>query len=287
MQDRKGKPMENEKIGARIEDIPEQENVILSQDGFDLNLDVVEKDGEGSRTCSERLFASHAALLDKVAELEKEIKNLTLKNESKFDAGYKSCYGNLRSKMDQLEERNNNLQNRIAELEKQIALSNAVVKQSSMAKNFESMQDKIADLEKQNAEFQARLAEFEPVVMDTRDEALDKLANRLMDLWTTGHTIEPMCDNGKRLKFKYENGGICGFERFPYAAPREPQPDDIYHVWDNEREVEEGKMRRLRRFDINGVFVGTDKHTWNFNKPTGYRWDTENQKIVPIRTSKK
>jgi hypothetical protein len=54
-------------------------------------------------------------------------------------------------------------------------------------------------------------------------------------------------------------------------------------VWDDaDSEKEDGILRRLSEINEDGTFTDSDEIYWENYRPTGYRWDTETQSIVPI-----
>jgi hypothetical protein len=69
-------------------------------------------------------------------------------------------------------------------------------------------------------------------------------------------------------------------QNFNYHTPREPQVDDLHTAWD--RDELNPVFRRFAGFSDDGRFLDNAGAVWNHHKPTGFRWDSETQTIVPI-----
>ena len=218
-------------------------------------------------------------MLPKIAELEKEInalRRVVIDRESDFsklESEKEKQIAEFEKAMQWERDRANDnimvveeFRHKIADLEKQLSF------ESGLARNSISCRDKqIAELEKQ-------LADKKQKRVDTEDEAWNKACNEARRINRSGNVVRIDDDKGV---FKVSIGGLDE-KRFPYAVPREPQPDDLYHVWDNESEKAHGYLRRFKRIKKTGAFVDSHGMYWNNNKPTGYRWDTETESIQPI-----
>ena len=177
----KGKQMKNGKIGARIEDIPERENVILSNNAF-YELTSCGSIYQKQREC---IRNSHSALHAKVDDLEN--RNLILKNAS-------------HEYIDIIEE----LREKYKEAKRQIALEKANVAGcteqyntsvkfgNDTAKINQTLQEQISDLEKQNTDLQAKIDELRKEIKNLTlknankryqlEERNNNLQNRITEL---------------------------------------------------------------------------------------------------------
>jgi hypothetical protein len=113
---------------------------------------------------------------------------------------------------------------------------------------------------------------------DTYDEAMEKATE-----FAKGKNWKSIWPLNKCINVSYydDNKAMC-VDEFPYSVKRETQADEIYHVWNNDREKQYGLLRRFREFNGDGTFVSSDKVYWKNCKPTGFRWDVATESIIKI-----
>jgi hypothetical protein len=114
---------------------------------------------------------------------------------------------------------------------------------------------------------------------DTYNEALAKAVE-----FVKGKNWKSIWPLGKCLNVSYydDDMAIC-VEEFPYSVQREPQLDDLYHVWDTNVDSSTGHLRRLVRFEAtDNDLIDSNGSYWSNYKPTGFRWDVATASIVKI-----
>jgi hypothetical protein len=206
-----------------------------------------------------RILKSHAALLDRVAELEKQLSDNTAGIEINVTAKrYRLCEGD---DWTIISEGNLNIDNPIGppiDFDDFIYNDKLHVEKDELLRMWGINQyDK------------------KPKRMDTRDEAGKKCSVWQAKMMVDGHIVSAFMTRDAFIAAA-NNKTVS----FPYAAPREPQKGDLMQFKNEGCDAHVFQLRAVFKDSMLSKpgFYYDIKHC----KPTGYRWDTETGTIVKI-----